>query len=256
MPLVTQSNRSSFRAANQELPLCSYLDWDSNFFGLRIARLNRSRLDEETVASALAWCVSNRIDCLYFLADSDHPATPILAGKNGFRLTDVRMTFEMQLAQGEPRAAQPAIRLGREEDLPVLQRIACMTHRDTRFYFDEHFDRAKCDELYATWIVNSLHGFAQAVLVAEVAGTLAAYLSCHLKGEESQIGLLGVDAKHQGQGLGRQLVQQFLFWSRQQNARRATVVTQGRNLSAQRLYQRNGFVTASLCLWYHRWFSP
>jgi len=32
------------------------------------------------------------------------------------------------------------------------------------------------------------------------------------------------------------------------------VVTQGRNLAAQRLYQRNGFVTASLQLWYHRWF--
>ena len=28
----------------------------------------------------------------------------------------------------------------------------------------------------------------------------------------------------------------------------------GRNLAAQRLYQRSGFVTASLQLWYHRWF--
>ena len=52
-----------------------------------------------------------------------------------------------------------------------------------------------------------------------------------------------------------QAVRRFLSWSRQQHAKRVTVVTQGRNLAAQRLYQGNGFVTASLQLWYHRWFK-
>jgi ribosomal protein S18 acetylase RimI-like enzyme len=34
-----------------------------------------------------------------------------------------------------------------------------------------------------------------------------------------------------------------------------SVVTQGRNVAAQRLYQRAGFVTASTQLWYHRWLD-
>jgi ribosomal protein S18 acetylase RimI-like enzyme len=93
------------------------------------------------------------------------------------------------------------------------------------------------------------------VLVAVADGTPAAYVTCHLKGDEAQIGLVGVSAQQLGRGLGTKLVQQFFSWSRQQNARRVTVVTQGRNLAAQRLYQRNGFVTASLQLWYHRWFQ-
>ena len=36
---------------------------------------------------------------------------------------------------------------------------------------------------------------------------------------------------------------------------RVQVVTQGRNVRAQRVYQRCGFVSAQLQLWYHRWFT-
>ncbi len=43
---------------------CTYLDWDSDFFGVRIARVNASRLSEETVAPILAWCAAQAIDCL------------------------------------------------------------------------------------------------------------------------------------------------------------------------------------------------
>jgi len=255
MPLVTPNNQSVAAVETTKPALCTYLEWDSNFFNLRIARLNLARLDEQTVAEALQWCNSNRIDCLYFLADAGHATTPTLAEKNGFHLTDIRITFEKPIAQGETLPPQDTIRFAREEDLPALRGIARNTHHDTRFYFDGHFDRAKCDQLYETWIENSFRGFAQAILAADVDNAPAAYLTCHLKGCESQIGLLGVSAQCQGRGLGTKLVQQFLIWSREQNAKRATVGTQGRNLAAQRLYQRNGFVASSLQLWYHRWFS-
>jgi dTDP-4-amino-4,6-dideoxy-D-galactose acyltransferase len=255
VPIVTSNDDSALSTTQAPGEICTYLEWDSNFLDRRIARLNHSRLDELTVAETLDWCAAQRIDCLYFLAESDHAATTALAEQNDFRLTDVRVTFERSIAADESFKEDPAVRPAAEEDIPALRKIASQTHRDTRFYFDEHFDRAKCDQLYATWIENSFRGYAQAVLVAVADGTPAAYVTCHLKGDEAQIGLVGVSAQQLGRGLGTKLVQQFFSWSRQQNARRVTVVTQGRNLAAQRLYQRNGFVTASLQLWYHRWFQ-
>lgn len=235
--------------------ICLYLEWDSSFFGSRIARLQRRRLDAATLNEALVWCRDNRIDCLYFLADADHAATVRLAESDGFQLTDVRVTLER--AVGEADALAPSsdeIRLAREPDLTALRAIARTAHHDSRFYFDEHFDRGKCDLLYETWVENSFHGFAQAVLVAEVEGRAAGYLTCHLKGTESQIGLVGITAENQGRGLGSRLIRHFLSWSREQGATRALVVTQGRNLAAQRLYQRNGFISSSLQLCYHLWF--
>jgi dTDP-4-amino-4,6-dideoxy-D-galactose acyltransferase len=253
--LLVTSNDAGMPISPAPGDVCTYLEWDSNFFDLRIARLNRSRLDEITVAETLDWCTAHRIDCLYFLADSDHAPTSLLAEQNDFQLTDVRVTFERNLAPDESFKEDPVVRPATEEDLPGLRKIASTMHRDTRFYFDVHFDRAKCDRLYATWIENSFRGFAQVVLVTEADKTPAAYLSGHFKDGEAQIGLVGVSAQQQGRGLGTKLVQQFFAWSRHHDARRVTVVTQGRNLAAQRLYQRNGFVTASLQLWYHRWFS-
>jgi dTDP-4-amino-4,6-dideoxy-D-galactose acyltransferase len=236
-------------------PICTYLDWDSRFFERRIARVSGHRLDEARLSEVVAWCRVNRIDCLYFLADSDDAQTSALAWRNAFLNTDVRLTFERTLA-GSTAVTPPgdSVRLARPGDLGTLKAIARTGHRDTRFYFDPHFEQVKCDLLYETWIEKSFSGFAQSVLVAEVNGEAAGYVTCNLQGAESQIGLLGVADKYQGIGLGRQLVAGFLAWSVEQGARGATVVTQGRNLSAQRLYQRMGFLTASFQLWYHLWF--
>lgn len=235
--------------------ICTYLDWDSEFFGHRIARANRSRLDDSALNELLTWCVGNRIECLYLLADSDDSQTARLAETNEFLLADVRMTFEQTLGEISLIPTDVVVRSAQEEDLGTLRAIAQTGHRDTRFYFDQHFDRAKCDLLYQTWIDNSFRGFAETVLVAEVERKTVGYITGHHRGDEAQIGLMGVAEGHQGTGLGSILVKHFLSWAAGEGAERASVITQGRNIRAQRLYQRNGFVTASSHLWYHRWFQ-
>ena len=47
---------------------CRHLSWDSEFFGLRIARLDGARLHPDEVEKIDRWCIAERIDCLYFLA--------------------------------------------------------------------------------------------------------------------------------------------------------------------------------------------
>jgi dTDP-4-amino-4,6-dideoxy-D-galactose acyltransferase len=236
--------------------ICTYLDWDSRLFERRIARLNRRRLDEPSLGDALDWSRSNRIECLYFLADSDDATTSCLAEQNGFQQTDLRITLERTLAEHDVTTTiEKGIRLARPEDSAALRAIARTVHRDSRFYFDQHFERERCDLFYESWIENSIAGFAQAILVVEINENPVGYITCHLQDRETQIGLAGIAEQYQKMGLGRKLTEGFLAWSAEKGARRATVVTQGRNVRAQRLYQHNGFVTESVKLWYHRWFS-
>jgi dTDP-4-amino-4,6-dideoxy-D-galactose acyltransferase len=67
--------------------------------------------------------------------------------------------------------------------------------------------------------------------------------------------LVGVSEKARGRGLGRELLINAIRWFSAEGVEVVTVVTQGRNVGAQRLYQRCGFTTRSAELWFHRWSS-
>lgn len=238
--------------------ICQYLEWDSDFFGRRIARLMTNRLSTKTVEQVLHWCEANKIEGLYFLADTNDKRTVELAETHEFRLMDIRLTLERQiddLSVIQKKANHKEIRPSKPEDIPILRAIAKVSHHDSRFYYDLNFPRSLCDNLYESWIEKSCNGYADVVLVAEVQSRPVGYISCHLlKQSDGRIGLVGVDVKTQGKGVGRKLVDKSLAWFAEHDVKRVEVVTQGRNYRAQRLYQRAGFVTKSVQLWYHRWF--
>jgi dTDP-4-amino-4,6-dideoxy-D-galactose acyltransferase len=235
---------------------CRLLEWDSAFFGLRIATAGSAPRSRDEIDAAFAWCREQSVDCLYLLVGADDVATLRAAGDRGFRFVDVRMTYAIELSSARAASESAPIRAARESDVAALRAIAAASHTDSRFYADGRFARERCDELYATWIEKSCRGWADAVLVADHDGAPAAYLTCHARDNgRGEIGLVGVDARVQGRGLGRALVASALRWFAERELERATVVTQGRNVAAQRLYQSAGFRTAEVGLWHHRWFD-
>jgi len=241
------------------LQLCQYLEWDSDFFGHHIARVTVSRLAPETIEQVLDWGRDHAIDCLYFLADAADPPTVRLAEDAHFRLVDIRVALDCRvdtIHERLDRSTRRDVRLCVPEDIPALRTIAKTNHRDTRFYSDPHFSLAQCDALYETWIQRSCEGYADAVWIAEDQAQPVSYLSCHLLDKSiGWIGLLGVAPAFHGRGIGGRLIATALDWFAAQGVAKVSVFTQGRNIRAQRLYQRFGFMPRSVQLWYHRWFN-
>lgn len=237
---------------------CQILEWDSQFFGRTIGRINEHRLDPHGMAAITQWCQDHAVECLYFLADSDHPDTIRLAENYGFRLVDIRAALQCSIADRQTQlinnqSASVLVRPAVASDIPALQSIARKGHTDSRFYADGCFPRETCADLYALWIKQSCEGYANCVLVADQNGQPVGYCSCHLQDSQGQLGLVGIDEQAQGQGLGRHLINQALCWFAEQHVEAVNVVTQGRNVAAQRLYQRCGFLIQSVQLWYHKW---
>jgi ribosomal protein S18 acetylase RimI-like enzyme len=241
---------------------CELLPWDTEFFHCRIARVCSDTLKEEQAVQIDDWSRNHRIRGLYFLSRADDPATIQTAEKHGFGLVDIRVTFErvvMNSQEATPSAlpAGISIRSVQPDDLPGLQAMARTGHGGTRFFRDSHFPRQRAEDLYSTWITLEAQGRAQIVLVAaSVANQPVGYVSCHLNParREGQIGLVGVSPEVRGKGIGKNLVLAAIDWFRTQEAHDVTVVTQGNNRAAQRLYQQCSFLSRDLQLWYHKWY--
>jgi dTDP-4-amino-4,6-dideoxy-D-galactose acyltransferase len=237
---------------------CELLHWDTEHFGIRVARVRAQRLDPTSVDEVLAWAASHEIACLYLLADSSHPETLQLAASRGFRFVDVRLTLARGLDDPPPDPAAPGIilRPAVTEDEAALVALAAASHGDTRFYADGRFDPAAVESLYRTWMRGSLDGrMADFVLVAEATGQPLGYISGRTSREETlgSIELVGVSPPGRRLGVGRALVNAALGHFYRAGLSGTSVVTQGRNVAAQRLYQAGGFRTELVQLWYHRW---
>lgn len=238
--------------------LYQFLNWDSNFFGLRIAKVNKPQLDPPGMAEILSWCEQNSIDCLYLLADSTDQESIRLAEDNHFRLVDLRMSMLCQV-DSSTDAQLPTydftIRPAQSQDINRLRSIARSSFTLTRFYSDGCFPREKCDDLYDVWVTRSCEGFADQVLVAIYNGVPQGFITLHLKPEAGEIGIIGVSQETRGLGIGKALVESALSWYHNQGIRQVTVATQGKNYQAQNFFQHNGFDVYNMHIWYHKWFS-
>jgi dTDP-4-amino-4,6-dideoxy-D-galactose acyltransferase len=241
-------------------PGCELLEWDTAFFGIRIARVKGYRLRTEYIDPLFEWCARHEVECLYFLADPTDRSTAQLCERHGFRFVDVRSTFQRVLPEDPEPAQAPGSFVIREyhaEDLPDLEAIARESFHDTRFYFDRGFSDDRCDDLYASWVRKECQSRTGKVFVAAADASSVGFITCLPPVDEERTGWISLLATKQAlrrRGVGQLLIHRALTWFERQGARRVRVATQGRNIAGQRAYIRAGFNLQDWKIWYHRWF--
>lgn len=229
------------------------LAWDSEFFGRRIARVTARCLEPGQMDELREWVRHEKVECLYYLADAADTTSVRVAEDAGFRLTDLRVTRVLEPLPS-PSGKLEGIRPARPEDIPALRAIARVSHGDARFFHDPKLPPERCAALYETWIERACEGRADHVWVAEQDGLAVGYMTCVLVPPATgSLDLSAVASERRGSGIGERLVRASLGWFVRQGCREARVVSQARNLSAARLFERVGFRTASVELWYHLW---
>ncbi len=236
--------------------MIEHLAWDTAHFGVPIGRIAGSTVSAADVVEA----DQLGLRCLYLLVQATDSRAVGAAEALGFRLIDERVTLGRPLVGNEPsgldHAGSAAVRGAVAADLGALESIALTAHVDSRFFADPHFDREAAATLYVAWLRNSLAGeLADIVLVVEDAGTPAGYITGRIDpGRETiAIGLFAVAEHARGRSLGSRLLAAFLAAANERRVATATVVTQGANVGALRIYHAAGFRPIRSELWFHRW---
>jgi dTDP-4-amino-4,6-dideoxy-D-galactose acyltransferase len=238
---------------------CEILEWDSTFFGCRIARFRGARCTPDDAVAIVTECAAGAIDCVYILVTASDTESLATVQRTRAYLADIRVTFGAETGEISSEDSIPdtavRVRVADGSDIPALRQIATFSHLDTRFYADRHFAAERCDQLYQLWIEKSCQGYADAVFVAEDnGGQPAGYVTCHRGGAQpGRIGLFAVREDMRGRGVGRGLLRAALRWFAANGAASMTVATQLRNLRALQFYGRAGLVIVAVELWFHLW---
>jgi ribosomal protein S18 acetylase RimI-like enzyme len=223
--------------------------WDSEHFGLPIARVGEpdsaARLEQ-----AVGLADEAGVRCLTALIDSGNTEAILASESLGFRCYDVRIELDREVP-GELEDVG-GIRLASEADVQALEPLAGRAFLESRFYADPHFPEDSVRELYVAWLRRGSEAEDRLVLTTDGRD---GFVVCHLDAEArlGTIELIAVDTRSEGVGYGGKLLRAAEKAFVDAGLDQARVVTQGRNISAQRLYQRHGYRTRGLALWLHRW---
>lgn len=238
--------------------LISKLKWDSNFWGYPVAYLSCCHLTENIVFRMEKVIKRERIKLIEYLCNCHDSRSVVLAEKNGFHFTDIRLSFEKELGRIIPSNIHKSFTLSKAGacDIPHLRRMSENLYKDSRYFFDQGFERARVIEFYKGWVEKAVKGTFDDVCYCLYNKAIPVGFCTVKHGVEGKasIGLFGIAKKFQGRGLAKIFLNNVLNQLTAEGLQKVSVVTQGRNYLAQRLYQGVGFLTKTTELWYHKWF--
>lgn len=244
---------------NEIANLVKKLAWDTDFFGVGVGYVSSRNLTENIYRKIHKFSYANDIKILEYLCNCHDRESVQVAERQGFHFVDIRLTFEVKTKQMEMEVLPEGFSYGiaKPEHIEELKRVGSNIYKDSRYYFDGHFDPQKINEFYRGWVEKAVLGTFDDLCYCIFKGDRPVGFCTlrYTKLESANIGLVGFSEDFQGLGLGKKLMNYVIHESAAKGIKKIFVVTQGRNYMAQRLYQSAGYKTFSTELWYHKWLS-
>ena len=230
------------------------LNWDSQFFGFKTARILPPILKQHDLEGILERMRTKQVKLAYWSAadKADFDIEPF-----GGRLVDEKTTFQVDLTALDPDsfAAQPPVKpyqSGRHDE--TLFELALQSGVYSRYARDPQFPQDKFVALYREWMRKCLSGeLADEILVIYEGEEPAGMATVAAKDGMGHIGLIAVDQAFRGKHFGEALVRAAQQWYLDHSLETAQVVTQGDNRAAHSLYRKCDYQIIRIQYLYHFW---
>ena len=225
------------------------LEWDSEFFGLQIGRVDLQTLDDAVDLALMHYDLKYQYDLLYVFSKEGLSFDAI-----GAELVDEKILYSKPC---EPREQYNDISFYKQ-DTPSedLYRLALVSGGYSRFKLDERLPKGSYERLYTRWIENACpkDGTNKQILTFLDAQNIAkGMITIDHQGELGHIGLVAVDEECQHQGIGGKIMSTLDGYLYGLGVKTLAVPTQKANKDACRWYEKNGFKVKSVTPIYHWW---
>ena len=227
------------------------LKWDSDFFGLRIGRVEVYTQEDVMELKLKKYTLQKEFDVLYIF---DHDCIGL--DSMGGQLVDEKVLYRKE-CEHRPTYSE-VLKYENEKPTPALYHLAYISGQHSRFKIDTRFIRGSYERLYKRWIENSCPRpkSNQQIFVYRIMGIEKGMITIDYHTTVSaQIGLVAVDTDVQHIGIGTKIMSTLEEYFYQQGGTTLEVYTQKANKKACLWYEKNGFKVASVVNIYHWWLK-
>ena len=256
---------------DRALAVARGLDWDSQFFGVPMGRIEYVVASNPALLPSLLGATLDALSALgvrHVAARVDVADIPVMGGLegHGFRLMDALVTYTTRPGKEPPNIVREVgtIRPFREADGPALVEIAEVAYRGFRgrFHLDPRLDPSRCDAFYVEWARQCVSGtMADMIFVSEgTDGRVLGFLAFRQREPVSSVG--GTPVFGGGLGACRPdvpgaysgLIRAGTIWAHERGGV-AECQTQNYNFPTVRIYEAVGahYVRAEYTL--HHWLG-
>lgn len=229
--------------------MVSRLQWDSDFFGLRIGRIDIVSNERWQMLLQEASSLQMHYDLIYVFSEQELPTD-----SNKVRLVDTKTIYVKSI---DSSTTMPATVEHYQESLPNadLYRLALVSGVYSRFRLDNSLPGDSYERLYHCWIERSVDGaMADVVLIHRTDDQIDGMITLKIEVDVAHIGLVAVDEGAQGRGIGTMLIKAVeAYLQSNTTVRQLKVATQWANKPACHLYEKNCFVVEEKTNIYHCW---
>ncbi|WP_313187932.1 GNAT family N-acetyltransferase [Sphingobacterium siyangense] len=222
------------------------LDWDSEFFGYNVAKIEVSDSIDNSVL------LDRRFRLVYVFSRQ-----PIASLES--KLMDKKACFHMETIFVNNEISNNSLLIesfdARKHSYETLKSLTLESGVFSRFFVDKEFVNEEFSRLYTKWIENSVNKTsAIEVFVALENKELLGFITLTKKAEDlADIGLLAVSPEARGRKVASSLIEHVKGYASNIGFTKMQVVTQIDNIPATKLYESVGFELKELTYIYHIW---
>lgn len=236
---------------------CFSLEWDTEYFGIKSARVNlKGNIEEINQEKIINFCKSYNFTTI-FNHDNAKSNNEWIGKKTHAFLTDINIQFT-KITKGIPDF---------EDDLTYVQnfcpwddkiiKIAKSAFLYSRFFNDLSLPEKQALNIYSYWTECAFNKENKFFVITKRSNDVAGFIlfSMDAENKSAVIELLAVDEKFRGQKIGMSLISQMEAFTYKNGIDTIKVGTQADNTIAVRFYTAAGFQYSGCNSVYHLWNS-
>jgi len=229
-------------------PMVQRLDWDSNFFGLRIAKVEVASQKEADFLQDQYIRLKNEFDLIYIFS---HNQIGLKLGKPN--LADQKVIYTASISCPYTQDSH-IIEYKQKTVSEGLLNLALTSGFYSRFRLDNNFPINSYERLYTRWIEQSVaHQIATEVFCYMIADVPRGLVTLKREGGKGVIGLVATDENFRGLGIGKAMLNHVKDYMFKFGCKEVSVATQYQNKAACHFYESVGFSMESLTNIWHWW---